>query len=148
MPGRVAAGYIPLRSGLVEGSGGIRKRKARRNVIRGGKLRHFPDIHLGDRVSLREVIPDFDPALEHEYSSRELIILAEKMLDSDPKPPHVDPVIVTPWKIGDISRREIYCSVGVPEPHIVKGIYWRTHPNGRKVNSDDQRRRNGASYYR
>jgi hypothetical protein len=45
-------------------------------------------------------------------------------------------------------RREIYNSMGVPDPSIVAGIYNRTHPEGRKVNSEAQRKRNGASYYR
>ena len=45
-------------------------------------------------------------------------------------------------------RREIYNSVGTPDPSIVAGIYNRTHPDGRKVNSPEQRKKNGASYYR
>ena len=46
------------------------------------------------------------------------------------------------------KRREIYTSAGVPDPNIVSGIYNRTHPQGRKVNSLEQRRKNGASYFR
>lgn len=45
-------------------------------------------------------------------------------------------------------RREIYNAIGTPDPSIVAGIYNRTHPQGRKVNSDSQRKKNGASYYR
>lgn len=45
-------------------------------------------------------------------------------------------------------RREIYNAEGIPDPSIVSGIYNRFHPNGRKINSLDQRRRNGASWYR
>lgn len=45
-------------------------------------------------------------------------------------------------------RREIYTVIGTPDPSIVQGIYNRTHPQGRKVNSEVQRKRNGASYYR
>lgn len=45
-------------------------------------------------------------------------------------------------------RREIYTTIGTPDPSIVAGIYNRTHPDGRKVNSDAQRKKNGASYYR
>lgn len=45
-------------------------------------------------------------------------------------------------------RREIYNSIGVPDPSIVQGQYNRTHPQGRKVNSPEQRKKNGASYYR
>lgn len=45
-------------------------------------------------------------------------------------------------------RREIYTTQGTPDPEIVSGIYNRVHPQGRKVNSEEQRRRNGASFYR
>lgn len=46
------------------------------------------------------------------------------------------------------QRREIYTVVGTPDPSIVAGIFNRTHPQGRKVNSADQRRKHGASFYR
>lgn len=45
-------------------------------------------------------------------------------------------------------RREIFPANGTPDPSIVAGIYNRTHPQGRKVNSDEQRKKNGASWYR
>ena len=45
-------------------------------------------------------------------------------------------------------RREIYTAQGTPDPNIVSGMYNRTHPQGRKVNSLEQRRKNGASYFR
>lgn len=45
-------------------------------------------------------------------------------------------------------RREIFPANGVPDPSIVAGIYNRTHPQGRKVNSEEQRRKNGASFFR
>lgn len=45
-------------------------------------------------------------------------------------------------------RREIYNAEGVPDPSIVSGIYNRQHPQGRKVNTDAQRKKSGASYYR
>jgi hypothetical protein len=46
------------------------------------------------------------------------------------------------------KRREIYTSIGTPDPSIQQGMYYRTHPQGRKVNSPEQRKKNGASYYR
>lgn len=46
------------------------------------------------------------------------------------------------------KRREIYTACGTPDPEIVSGIYNRTHPQGRKVNSSEQRKKNGASWYR
>ena len=44
-------------------------------------------------------------------------------------------------------RREIYNVNGIPDPSIKRGIFTRTHPNGRKVNSPEQRKK-GASYFR
>jgi hypothetical protein len=46
------------------------------------------------------------------------------------------------------QRREIYTSVGTPDPEIVSGLFNRTHPQGRKVNSKEQRSKHGASFYR
>jgi hypothetical protein len=46
------------------------------------------------------------------------------------------------------KRREIYTTIGTPDPSIVAGMYNRVHPQGRKVNSPEQRTRNGASFYR
>ena len=45
-------------------------------------------------------------------------------------------------------RREIYPQSGVPDPSVEQGMYNRTHPEGRKVNSEHQRKINGASFYR
>lgn len=46
------------------------------------------------------------------------------------------------------KRREIYTQGGTPDPEIVSGIYNRCHPQGRKVNSPEQRKKHGASWYR
>jgi hypothetical protein len=45
-------------------------------------------------------------------------------------------------------RREIYTSTGQPDPGIVQGSFNRTHPQGRKVNSEKARKENGAAFYR
>jgi hypothetical protein len=45
-------------------------------------------------------------------------------------------------------KREIYTNLGTPDPNIVSGIYNRSHPQGRKINSKEQRKKNGASWYR
>lgn len=50
--------------------------------------------------------------------------------------------------LQDRKRREIYCAIGTPDPSIQRGLYNRTHPQGRKVNTKEQRARHGASYYR
>lgn len=50
--------------------------------------------------------------------------------------------------LRDRHRREIQTSIGTPDPSIARGMYNRTHPQGRKVNSSEQRKRNGASFFR
>ncbi len=50
--------------------------------------------------------------------------------------------------LQDRRRREIYTTQGTPDPSIQRGIYNRSHPQGRKINSAEQRKRNGASWYR
>ena len=50
--------------------------------------------------------------------------------------------------LRDRHRREIQTSIGTPDPSIARGMYNRTHPQGRKVNSQEQRKRNGASFFR
>jgi hypothetical protein len=54
------------------------------------------------------------------------------------------------------KRREILVESGVPDPAFTldrfgkptEGIYNRSHPGGRKINTKAQREKNGASYYR
>lgn len=46
------------------------------------------------------------------------------------------------------QKREILNENGVPEPGLVQGIYYRAHPEGRKINSEEQRKKHGASYFR
>ena len=54
------------------------------------------------------------------------------------------------------KRREIYVSEGIPDPAYTmdrfgrptQGMYNRTRPDGRKVNTKSQRAKNGASFYR
>lgn len=45
-------------------------------------------------------------------------------------------------------RREIFPESGTPDPNLVAGMYNRTHPQGRKVNSNDARKKHGASFYK
>lgn len=95
---------------------------------------------------------------DRHYSPRELEQLADELLLKDAKA--VDPKTGNKRGIGGENpilfyahlqarrRREIQPANGVPDPSIVQGIYNRTHKDGRKVNSEEQRRKNGASFYR
>jgi len=46
------------------------------------------------------------------------------------------------------KRREIYPKSGEADPNLVAGMYNKTHPEGRKTNSPEARKKHGASYYR
>ena len=137
----------PRSSGILTG-GGSRRFKRRRHVIQNGFLTHMPDVHMSDAAAIKREVWDFDPEWEFKYSQRELLLMAEKILLEDPKPRDEHPVWLSVSQLIDRSRREIYVGDGVPDPSIASGYYWRTHPQGRKVNSDEQRRRNGAGFYR
>lgn len=45
------------------------------------------------------------------------------------------------------KKREIMVTTGTPDPSLVQGIYIRSHPNGRKVNSPEARKAHGLGYY-
>jgi hypothetical protein len=100
-------------------------------VLQGRSLRHFPDVHITDSWSVRQLVPEFDPALEREYSKRELVLLAEKMLLEDPKPPTEHPAFLSAGRLRARQKREVYTAAGVPDPSIQQGMYWRVHPEGR-----------------
>jgi hypothetical protein len=111
-------------------------------------LRNFSDIHLSDQTRIRNEVPDFDESCD--YTRRELTLLAEKILIEDPR--HIDehPAILLAPHYMDRLRHEIFVSSGVPQPHVVSGLYWRTHPDGRKwwnreERADSEKKR---SFYR
>lgn len=139
--------YHPHESGLLTG-GGQRHFKARRHVLRGGSLKHFPDVHISDPSAVKRLVPDFDPDLEFEYTPRELILLAEKILLKDEKPPYEDPAWQNAATLKARLRHEVYVASGIPDPAIASGLYWRTHPEGRPWKTVEQRRGHSDSFYR
>lgn len=105
-------------------------------------------------------LPDpasLDP-MRLNYSALELEDYAEAILRKDAKETRgigVYPNILFEEHLYNRRRREILVESGVPDAVITAGLskdgqtlYNRTHPQGRKVNSPEQRRRNGAAYYR
>lgn len=66
-----------------------------------------------------------------------------------------NPILLASHLYGRM-RREIYVKDGTPDPALNRNrsgrpehlMYNRSHPDGRKINTDEQRRANGASYYR
>ena len=100
---------------------------------------------------------EFDPNKD-DYTAKELEQLADQFLRDDAR--SIDPETGKERGIGgddpilfdehlyQRQKREILNENGVPEPGLVQGIYYRTHPEGRKINSEEQRKKHGASYYR
>jgi|ERR1700677_13996 len=135
----------PHQSGRFIGAG-PRQFRPRISAIR-KQGRNFPDVHLQDPTRIKREVPDFDPDLEFEYTQRELLLLAEKMLLEDEKPPYEEPAWLNGPAMRDRVKREIYCSAGTPDPSIVEGMYWRTHPEGRPWLPDELRRATGGGFY-
>jgi hypothetical protein len=105
----------------------------------------------------------FDPSKSDEYTPAQLDRFTDAILRRDAKennPIHGENPILFDEHIYNRKRREIYVNAGTPddiqglddERGIHRGdgqkIFNRTHPSGRKVNSEHQRKKNGASYYR
>lgn len=116
-------------------------------VMTGWKRR--PSYNRDDRIEYEE---------GHEYSDRELEQLADQLLRDDARTVVEEtgkergiggenPILFAEH-IYQRQKREILNENGVPEPGLVQGIYYRAHPEGRKINSEEQRKRNGASYFR
>ena len=100
---------------------------------------------------------DEEKADEGGYSAREVALLADQFLRDDANSIDEetgkkrglkgDNPILFEEHIYQRRRREILNQNGVPEPGLVQGLYWRTHPEGRKVNSQEARKK-GAAHYR
>lgn len=93
-------------------------------------------------------MPDYDPDLAPYYTQRELLLLTEKILLTDEKPANEAPVWLNVDRLKDRYKHEIYCSAGIPDPAIASGLYWRTHPDGRRWRTPAERRVHGSSFYR
>ena len=120
----------------------------------------------------RNELPDLSTFDESEdYTGRELEAFADAMLKADSK--QFDNYgkqtgILFEDNLYNRRKREVYAKSkeanGIVDPTLtasiasrdergrVKGdgqtMYNRTHPEGRKVNSPEQRKKNSASYYR
>jgi len=73
------------------------------------------------------------------------MLLAEKILLEDPKPPTEEPMWLNANMYLSRSKREIFVGNGIPDPSITHGLYWRSHPQGRKLN--DRSINNKKAYY-
>lgn len=131
--------YQPKTAGLVHGGGPRRFKRARWNSDR------WQDIPLSDGVRIRAEVPDYDP--EETYTQHEIMMLTEKILRSDEKPFDEHPMVLFAEHYRYRFAHEIYTANGTPDPNIVSGLYWRTHPNGVAFNSDEVRAEKGTAFY-
>jgi hypothetical protein len=131
-----SVGYMPRSSGLLKGGG-------MRHFGRYRRPAHLPFTHLSDFGGLRE-LPDYDPDLD--YTPYDLMMLAEKILLEDQKPPTEEPMYLNIPMLMNRQKREVYVTNGIPDPAYKEGLYWRTHPNGRKVS--ENRRETNSGFYR
>lgn len=97
----------------------------------------------------------FDP--EEDYTPKQLEAYATAFLrrDKEENPDVYQNAILFDTQLRNRYSREVYNKYGVPDEEIThdksndgQTMYNRTHPEGRKVNSQEQRSRHGASFYR
>ena len=135
----------PHESGLLSG-GGVPGRSLKHKKPP-GRTRHFPNVFLQHLSEIRSVIPDFEEGTD--YTARELILLAEKILLEDPRPCGEDPMWLNMSMYKERLTREIQTASGTPDPSYIQGMYWRTHPDGRSFKADpESRKKNRSSFYR
>lgn len=85
------------------------------------------------------------------YSARELDEIASQILRADVRNGNDIknyPPILLEEHYKNRLKREIYNKEGTPDPAFGQGMYIRTHPEGRKVNSEESRKLRGSSFYR
>jgi hypothetical protein len=135
MPGEV---HDPHGSGLLRG-GGVHP-KGRRKSRKG---EGWWSLKLSNTTDIRREVPDYDPDLK--YTRHELFLLTEKILLDDDRDDAPD------WLNANMMRdrgaHEILVASGVPDPAYVSGLYWRTHPNGRKWSTPETMRATGCGFY-
>jgi hypothetical protein len=91
-----------------------------------------------------EFVPDYEEGME--YNERQLGYLADKMLILNPDS---DRPVLFSDRLRSRKRREILTDRGVPDPSIVSGLYWRTHPQGRAWwNYEERQEDDNRGFYR
>ena len=105
--------------------------------------------------AILRTVPEWDP--KATYTPNELLLQAERFLCLDPKPLQEDPAVLRLDRLQERTRREIYNENGIPDPSIVQGLYWRSHPQGRSFkegwvpdqgSTKEGGRNNASGFYR
>lgn len=109
-------------------------------------------------LDMRYDLEEFDPNKEYTASDLEAYTDLYLWNDKDAKSREEwndGPAVLFQEHIENRWNREVLNKHGIPDDEITKAqsndgqtMYYRTHPEGRKVNSAKQREVNGASYFR
>jgi hypothetical protein len=99
-------------------------------------------------------LPPFDPE-RTDYTAFEMEAYTDALLRESTRENPEGPKVLFQEHIDSRWGREVLSTTGTVDDSITSSLskdghmmYYRTHPEGRKVNSDQQRKDNGASYYR
>lgn len=136
--------YSPKTSGLMQG-GGRTKRYTHRSLRKFKLSDDFPNLMLSAAADIKREIPDYEEG--RSYNDREMILLAEKIILQDIEARPDGPCVLTASAYLRRTKREIYSNQGVVDPAYAAGLYFRAHPNGRKLHTKAQRR-DGEGFYK
>jgi hypothetical protein len=107
------------------------------------------------RKDYEKELEPYDPDKADLYTARELEAYANQMLREDVADKKDGPRVLFQEHIEPKWRKEVRSESGVVDDALTNAMskdgvrmYNRTHPSGRKVNSEEARRKHGASYYR
>lgn len=112
------------------------------------RYQHISKVYGLDRRSTPYFEPEPETPVYEEgksYTKQELSLMADAILYEDG---WWDGRILNQDTLRDRLKREVFVGPGVPDPSIVSGMYWRTHPQGRPWWSEEERRERRASFYR
>lgn len=106
------------------------------------------------RKEMGKDLPPFDSS-RSDYTAFELQLYTDQMLREDRLNNPTGPQVIFQEHIEPDWRREVLADIGTVDEAVTKAqskdghtLYNRRHPQGRKVNSKEQRSTNGASYFR
>lgn len=123
----------------------------------GSTIKDYDPNSWGEIKSELPEIESFDES--KPWTPYQLDRFADRILwnDIDSGRDHlVEPCVLMYEHLKARRKKEIYVASGVPDATLMSEalapdgqfMYWRTHPQGRKVNDKEQREKNGAGWYR
>lgn len=123
----------------------------------GSTIHYYDEASWGLEKENLPTIANWNPTRD-DYKPYQLDRFADRILwdsiDAGKKSGDV-PTILMYEHLKERRKREIYVASGTPDETLTNELspdgqtmYWRTHPEGRKVNSEEIRNKHGSSFYR